>query len=114
MQIIKRQAEHLTRLVVDLLDVERFASGELELRPGHAELSNVIASAVEGVRPLIESRGHHLDLQIPESGLPMFGDAARLRQVFANLQVPCGEVKLLPLPLDGAVKSEGMKHVSYK
>jgi signal transduction histidine kinase/ActR/RegA family two-component response regulator len=84
-QIIKRQADHLTRLVDDLLDVERLASGKLELRPDHAELSNVIASAVEGVRPLIESRGHHLDLQIPESGLPMFGDAARLRQVFANL-----------------------------
>jgi CheY-like chemotaxis protein len=48
-------------------------------------LSAVIAAAVEAVLPLAESKRHRLDVQIPESGLLMFGDVGRLRQVFANL-----------------------------
>jgi two-component system, chemotaxis family, CheB/CheR fusion protein len=85
LQIIRRQTGHLTRLIDDLLDVERLASGKIELRPAYVELSALIAITVEAVRPVMETKGHHLDVQIPESGLLVFGDPARLRQIFANL-----------------------------
>jgi PAS domain S-box-containing protein len=85
LQIIQRQVGHLTRLIDDLLDVERLASGKIELRPDYVELSTLIATAAEAVLPLIESKRHQLDVQIPESGLLIFGDAGRLRQIFANL-----------------------------
>jgi PAS domain S-box-containing protein len=85
LQIIQRQVGHLTRLIEDLLDVERLARGKIELRPDYVELSTLIATAAEAVLPLIESKRHHLDVQIPQSGLLIFGDGGRLRQVFANL-----------------------------
>ena len=85
LQIIQRQVGHLTRLVDDLLDVERLARGKVQLRLGHLELSKVIAEAVDATLAVIESKRHRLDLQVPISGLLIHGDPDRLRQVFANL-----------------------------
>jgi len=84
-QIILRQVGHLTRLVDDLLDVERLTRGKVQLRLSHIELSKAIAEAVDATLPVIESKRHRLDLQVPTSGLLVHGDPDRLRQVFANL-----------------------------
>jgi K+-sensing histidine kinase KdpD len=43
--------DHLPRLIDDLLDVQRLASGKIELRPDYVELSTLIATAVEAVLP---------------------------------------------------------------
>jgi CheY-like chemotaxis protein len=83
--VIDRQLGHLVRLVDDLLEVGRITRGTIELRRGRAELSAVLASAVETVRPLVDEARQGLVLDLPAEPLSLPGDGVRLTQVFANL-----------------------------
>jgi PAS domain S-box-containing protein len=83
--VIERQVNHLTRLVDDLLDVSRIARGNVQLKTGVVELSEIVARAIELASPLIEQRTHRLRVDMPRHGLRLEGDAARLSQVVANL-----------------------------
>jgi len=83
--IIERQAQHLVRLVDDLLDVARIARGKFELRPERMELARLVALAAEASAPLVAERSHHLAIAVPERGLAVNGDPIRLTQVIANL-----------------------------
>jgi PAS domain S-box-containing protein len=82
---MERQHSHMVRLVDDLLDVSRISQNKIELRRSRVQLADVLSSAVETVRPLIDAAGHILTVSLPE--LPVFLDAdlTRLAQVFGNL-----------------------------
>ncbi|HUF75923.1 MAG TPA: ATP-binding protein, partial [Longimicrobiales bacterium] len=82
--IIERQAEQLTTLVDDLLDVSRIARGKVELDRARVDLADVVAQALETVSPLLEHRRHHVRTDVPR-GCFVHGDAARLGQVVSNL-----------------------------
>jgi len=83
--VIDRQVDHLTRLVDDLLDVSRITSGKLDLRRERVALSDVVQSALEASRPLIEDCGHVLEVSIPEGPVYLNADLVRLSQVIINL-----------------------------
>jgi PAS domain S-box-containing protein len=83
--VIERQVTHLTRLVDDLLDVSRIARGKVELKEELVEIAEVIAKAIEIASPLLEQRLHTVDLDVPNRGLGVKGDAIRLNQVVSNL-----------------------------
>ncbi|MCO5165615.1 MAG: PAS domain-containing protein [Planctomycetes bacterium] len=83
--VIERQAEHLTRLVDDLLEVSRITSGKIRLKREPVALDAVVARAVEASRPMLEARRHVLDVTAPDRPLRCEGDPIRLAQVLANL-----------------------------
>src|SRR4029079_1463582 len=83
--MMQRQVDHLVRLVDDLMDVSRITRGTLELRRDRIELAQVIQSAVETPKPLIDSKGHELTVALPPTSVFVDADATRLAQVFANL-----------------------------
>ena len=85
LEVMERQAHHLTRLVDDLLDVSRISRGLIELRRETVPLASALHLAVESVRPLIESERHSLSLSLPDGPLWVAGDAVRLTQIFSNL-----------------------------
>ena len=80
-----RQLGQMTRLVDDLLDLNRITLNRLELRKGETELGAVIRQAVEGCRPLAESAGHEVQVIVPAEPIPLHADPVRLTQVFGNL-----------------------------
>ena len=82
---IGRQLSHMTRLLDDLLDISRVTLGKIELQLAPVSVGQVIASAVEATRPLIDSGAHQLTVKLPEDSLVIRGDAVRLTQVVANL-----------------------------
>jgi signal transduction histidine kinase len=84
-EVIVRQAEHLVRLVDDLLDVSRVASGKVALAKKPLELATVVAKAVEATGLLLEQRHQQLDLSVPPGGLLVDADEVRLTQVVSNL-----------------------------
>jgi len=84
-EVIRRQVEHLSRLVDDLLDISRITGGKVSLAKQVVELSTVIAKAVEMASPLLEKRAHPLVVDVPRDGLPVMADPTRLAQVFQNL-----------------------------
>jgi signal transduction histidine kinase/CheY-like chemotaxis protein len=85
LDVIDRQARHLTRLVDDLLDVSRITRGVIELRRDPIHIRSVLLQAIDSVRPLIESENHTLSLSIPDAPIFVLADAVRLTQVFSNL-----------------------------
>ncbi len=83
--VIRRSAERMNRLIVDLLDVTRIDTGNLVLeRESHA-VAALVDDAVQVQRVLAESRGIALRAEVAE-GLPEVRvDRGRLSQVFENL-----------------------------
>jgi PAS domain S-box-containing protein len=84
-QMISRQADHLTRLVDDLLDVSRITNGKIQVQPAPLDLAPLLAQAVEGVHSLVTGLGHTLSLDIGTQPVPVIGDTTRLTQAITNL-----------------------------
>jgi signal transduction histidine kinase/DNA-binding NarL/FixJ family response regulator len=84
-EIIGRQVDHITSLVNDLLDVSRVTRGLVELENMPVDMARIVRDAVEQVQPLIESKNHHLELQLSPDAAMVMGDEKRLVQVVANL-----------------------------
>ncbi|HEX8604069.1 MAG TPA: ATP-binding protein [Pseudoduganella sp.] len=76
--VLRRQVAHLKRLVDDLLDVSRIASGKLDLDLRPVDLADIARQAVAA------ATGLRVTLQAPEA-LWVTGDDSRLAQVLANL-----------------------------
>lgn len=83
--MMERQVLQLVRLVDDLMDVSRISRGKLELRFDTVALSQVINSAVETSRPLIEEFQHTLKVELPSTEVYVRADILRLAQAFLNL-----------------------------
>ena len=83
--IVDRQLSHLVRLVDDLLDVSRITRGKVQLKREPIKVAAVIASAIESSRPLLNSRGHRLEVDLPAEPLRVHGDLTRLAQAVGNL-----------------------------
>ncbi|MFC5462011.1 ATP-binding protein [Massilia niabensis] len=84
-EIIARQAEHMTDLVNDLLDVSRVTRGLVSLDKEELDVNAVVAGAFEQVRPLIESKRHSLTMQLSGEPVHVLGDRTRLVQVLSNI-----------------------------
>jgi PAS domain S-box-containing protein len=83
--MMRRQIDHLTRLVNDLLDISRIDRGRAELQRAPLDLRRAVESAVEQCRPLMEERKHALAVELGDTPLSVDGDFQRLTQVFGNL-----------------------------
>jgi CheY-like chemotaxis protein/anti-sigma regulatory factor (Ser/Thr protein kinase) len=84
-QILERQVAHMVRLVNDLLDVSRLARGKIQLERRRFEICEAVDRAVDMARPLIAQRGHTMTVSVPQSGLIVEADGARIVQVLTNL-----------------------------
>jgi CheY-like chemotaxis protein len=76
--IMRRQVTHLKRLVDDLLDVSRIASGKLQLELHPLDLADTMRHAVAALP------GHAVTLDAPDA-VWVEGDDSRLVQVLNNL-----------------------------
>ena len=83
--IIVRQAEHMTDLVNDLLDVSRVTRGLAEIEKEDLDVATVVHDAVEQVRPLLDMKRHALALELCQQPLHVSGDRTRLVQVVSNI-----------------------------
>jgi signal transduction histidine kinase/ActR/RegA family two-component response regulator len=84
---IRRAVGAQTRLVDDLLDISRIASGKLVLSQVPVELAAVVEEAVAVARPVAEARSLTLEASIPPSLGMVLGDPIRLQEILGNLLV---------------------------
>jgi len=83
--IIRNNADRLTALISDLLDIDRVETGRVRFEPEPVALGDVVRNVVDALAPNAESKKHTLSVRI-EAGLPaIMGDRGRLNQVFTNL-----------------------------
>jgi PAS domain S-box-containing protein len=83
--VMQRQIGHMVRLIDDLLDVSRITSGKLQLKVDRVALATIIETAVEASRPIIERKGHTLEVVVPDGTLALDADLTRIAQVVGNL-----------------------------
>jgi signal transduction histidine kinase/FixJ family two-component response regulator len=83
--VIERQVHQLVRLVDDLLDVSRITANKIQLRREPHELARLMETAVESIMPLATAAAQTLDVGLPSTPIRIYGDGARLVQIFANI-----------------------------
>lgn len=85
MGIIVAEAERLTELINDVLDIARMEAGEIQWRDEEVSMGAVLEQSREATRGLWQSKGLKVVNEVAED-LPMVdGDRARLVQVVVNL-----------------------------
>ncbi|NOD91494.1 two-component sensor histidine kinase [Ruegeria sp. HKCCD4884] len=85
LQIMTDEANRMNRLVGDLLSLNRVESEE-RVRPSEQlELTGLLQSILNSVRPLAEDAGVDLTLEAQDGPVSVTGDSDQLRQVFTNL-----------------------------
>lgn len=107
-RVVARQANHMSRLLDDLLDVSRMTRGHIGLCHELVDLRVTAASAFETLGPFMAERDTRLLVDISKEPVHVVGDPARLQQIQANLlsnaskYSPRGaEVQFELRPIDG-------------
>jgi signal transduction histidine kinase len=83
--VISRQADHMARLIDDLLDVSRIVQGKVVVKPEKLDLATLIERSVESAAPRLTAREQRLSVELPAEAVVIDGDGVRLEQVLSNL-----------------------------
>lgn len=99
---IERNAWLQSRLIDDLLDTSRIATGKLHFEPVPTDLNLVVKAALDTVIEAAASRNIELTVQLLPSTLVVMGEPVRLQQIVWNLisnaikfTNPDGKVKVI-------------------
>jgi signal transduction histidine kinase/DNA-binding response OmpR family regulator len=82
---IERNARSQSQLIDDLLDVSRIITGKLSIDRGRVNVSKVIETAVDAIRPLADAKQIEFTNAAPATDIVVLGDPNRLQQIFWNL-----------------------------
>jgi signal transduction histidine kinase len=85
-ETIRRNADHLKRVLGDVLDLSRIEAGRVELELGRVALHDLLRDVAQLMSVQADLKGLELELEL-EAGTPqeVETDATRLRQVLVNL-----------------------------
>jgi CheY-like chemotaxis protein/anti-sigma regulatory factor (Ser/Thr protein kinase) len=85
LETVERSTRAQAQLINDLLDVSRIVSGKLTMEVAPVLVDEVVAAALEAVRPLAEARSITLAHAGIAQPISVQGDGHRLQQVIWNL-----------------------------
>ncbi|MED5619934.1 hybrid sensor histidine kinase/response regulator [Ideonella sp. BN130291] len=82
---IERNGQMQARMISDILDMSRLNLGKMPLSLALVDPAEVVASAVNALRPAMDERHNQLVLELAPAYRPIKVDSARLQQVIWNL-----------------------------
>jgi PAS domain S-box-containing protein len=82
---IKSNADRLSRLINDLLDLSRIEAGKIELKPVRVDLGRLASDIAETLRPIAAEKLIDLDVASVEPGITARADRDKITQVLMNL-----------------------------
>ena len=82
---MRQNLRYMTRLVDDLLDINRIEHGKISLRKEPLLLSDLIPPALEIAGPAIEAGNHELLVELPTDPVTLDVDPARFNQIVGNI-----------------------------
>ena len=82
---IVKNARAQTRVIEDLVDVSRIATGKMRLNFQPLDLRSVVASTIESMETVATAAGVRLEQVVPRDSCFVAGDRDRLQQVLWNL-----------------------------
>ena len=83
--IMRRQAEHLSGVLEELLDVARIGQRKIDLHLQPLDLRAVVQQALEADRHRFEARRQHVVVSQSPEPVMVLGDRVRIQQIVANL-----------------------------
>jgi signal transduction histidine kinase/heme-degrading monooxygenase HmoA len=83
--LLERQLQQITRLVDDLADTARLASGDIELRREALDLTRQLQDIAQTWGAIAEQQRKKFRVELPDTTMLLRGDADRLQQVFSNV-----------------------------
>src|SRR5262245_17624924 len=84
-ETIERNAESLTQIVEDVLDVSRIIAGKMRLNVQSVEPAEVIRRAIDAVQPTADLKGITVQSVLDPNAGPIAGDPERIQQITWNL-----------------------------
>jgi PAS domain S-box-containing protein len=84
-ETIERNADAMTQLIEDLLDMSRVISGKLRLEAQRVDSASVAEAAVESVRPVALTKGVEIVTRFDDQAPVIVADPTRLQQIVWNL-----------------------------
>jgi signal transduction histidine kinase len=119
LELIGRQAKHLTRLVEDVLDAARLRHGKPQLQQQSIDLRDVVRQSLDSMQVAGRCTDHKLREAFTSEAVIVDGDAMRLEQVVRNLldnalkYSPAGTTIHILVDRDGttailSIRDEGM------
>jgi signal transduction histidine kinase len=84
-RLLGRQTHHMSRLIEGVLNFSRMHHGKVKLEKQRVDLAEVVNLAIEVVRPLIDQRGHNLEVVLPSAPLILDADPTWLAEALTNL-----------------------------
>ncbi|HEX30152.1 TPA: HAMP domain-containing histidine kinase [Candidatus Poribacteria bacterium] len=84
-EMIHKNAQHLLKLVNDVLDISRIDSGKVKVEIGRCYLPEFIANTVRTVEPMARKKGIDLRFRLDPSLKSILTDTVKLRQILLNL-----------------------------
>lgn len=85
LEIILKNADHMAKMVEDLLHLSRLESGRQQFSPERVSAAEALAEALRTCEPLAQAKAIRLVSALPEGGVFVRADYDRLVQVFRNL-----------------------------
>ncbi|MGB5054213.1 MAG: GAF domain-containing sensor histidine kinase [Nitrospirales bacterium] len=82
---ISANANRLTRMIADLLDLSRIEAGTVRLAHGSVSLSELLEDVTQELLPLTQTKAQYLMVELTEDHLTAWGDQDRLHQIVTNL-----------------------------
>jgi signal transduction histidine kinase/CheY-like chemotaxis protein len=82
---IKRNVDHQTRLIDDLLDTSRIVSGKLTIERRVVNLVEIVLAALDAARPGAAAKEIDLRFTPDDATIMVVGDAGRMQQLVSNL-----------------------------
>ena len=85
LEVIERSANIQLRLIEELLDLSRAATGQLGVSPTLVNLRSILQNVADAASPTASDRNIELSAILPTEDATVCGDGIRLQQVFGNL-----------------------------
>ncbi len=120
LEAINSSGQHLLNLINEVLDMSRIESGKISLDQKNFNLSGVITSCIEQMRPGAERNNQNLTL-LAGPGLPenIFSDELKIRQILLNLlsnavkYADSGVIEVICSPIPGSENMIRLEVLDY-
>ena len=84
-ETIEKSAKFQLKLINDLVDSHRVASGRIRLEYQPTNLYDIVRNSFHAQKPVAEGKNIDYTFNSDSEMIPLFGDSNRLQQVFGNL-----------------------------
>jgi signal transduction histidine kinase len=83
--IIVSEADRLTRLINQILDMAKLESGHAEWTTSQVNICGIVGEAIASLGQLFREKGVALECELPDEAIIVLADSDRLTQVMINL-----------------------------